>query len=1020
MLVKIQKLTKELSKERRQDGTKPKNVKEERETEDLLSEMRGQLQSLSQQNSTLRSKVHFFKTLHEAEQRKRTPYSHIPPRINFGKRKTKEEPEYEHLEEPVQNNELQELVNQLRQKLTETEEQLKIHEESSLRYQQEKEELEKQHAVDLLSIQHENYALKKQLVDLNQKHDELDEKHRTQSKLYKEMMASAEQLGLDLKQERQLNLDLTDQLTKIKSENEAQQELGVIIQDLQNEKQMLADELQKLLDSKFGQGRDEEYQLQISTLKKKLAELQDSQSQYLQEKIGLHDAIEKLKQELLRLEQAKQLSDTERFEIQDRLERLLSKFKLFEGFELLDLEEAFNLWQLKKHAGVTIEAIENMDTLQQERDKLQQLKKQYAECCQDLEKTMKLLKLQESINHGYKQEIQQLNQKMRLIQNEYEFRLEEFSRLADMRGHKIQLLEKQLKDSFSLPPPELLVKEPPKKQLQNGQNTISITLSSAILHEEPIKQLHLEQDSQLITFLTVDFFDFETACSPLGLGRKPVYDYQAQFTVVVDDFLMDHMLSRTVQLTLYKAVGLEFHSIGYCHLALNELLTNQLSASYILDLLTNNHKPLGKIECSISIEISMPLAIQAFHERQAALKLLDAFPKDDKIDKKLHQNPRNANTLSIHVKQAVFGNQLAEGTPSILGCIHWEDLFRDIVIPPKQSYHPDFDFVFSIPLHMSTDLDRILRKGKLTMVFVDDVQEHTYGYCKVPLHDLSQGRAISETLDIQDAHGIKAGSIGIELHWERPYQVEEATVVSILDSEAIKQEFQSIEEIIVPSQSTERQETVITSHTNDGPETVIERQDTAVTSSVTDRQETATQETKMVDSTEAQATKDTDDNTIPDTFHLTVQQIHFDLENPKVKEIIDPVKQAFVGYEFLHFPLASLESQSLVMNHQTIVVDFERHFTREELQVPENLEMLQDMHQKRKDLILTIVDEPVPSEEGPVGECQDIALVRVPLEEILQQERIQAQIWSLDKQVLMGHMDLSVEGSALLSHLLSK
>lgn len=92
MLVKIERLSKELSKERRSGAAKNPvraasekdtrySVKEERELGSLLYELKSQVQQLSGQNTGLRGKVQYFKTLHQAETRKRTPYGHIPPRI---------------------------------------------------------------------------------------------------------------------------------------------------------------------------------------------------------------------------------------------------------------------------------------------------------------------------------------------------------------------------------------------------------------------------------------------------------------------------------------------------------------------------------------------------------------------------------------------------------------------------------------------------------------------------------------------------------------------------------------------------------------------------------------------------------------------------------------------------------------------------------------------------------------------------------------------------------------------------
>ena len=55
--------------------------KEEIEAYSLIDDLRAQVKELSKSNSGLKNKLSFFKTLHEAETRKRTPYDHIPPRV---------------------------------------------------------------------------------------------------------------------------------------------------------------------------------------------------------------------------------------------------------------------------------------------------------------------------------------------------------------------------------------------------------------------------------------------------------------------------------------------------------------------------------------------------------------------------------------------------------------------------------------------------------------------------------------------------------------------------------------------------------------------------------------------------------------------------------------------------------------------------------------------------------------------------------------------------------------------------
>jgi hypothetical protein len=63
------------------ENLKGMSKKEEIEAYALIDDLRAQVKDLSKSNSGLKNKLSFFKTLHEAETRKRTPYDHIPPRV---------------------------------------------------------------------------------------------------------------------------------------------------------------------------------------------------------------------------------------------------------------------------------------------------------------------------------------------------------------------------------------------------------------------------------------------------------------------------------------------------------------------------------------------------------------------------------------------------------------------------------------------------------------------------------------------------------------------------------------------------------------------------------------------------------------------------------------------------------------------------------------------------------------------------------------------------------------------------
>nr|KAJ3422359.1 hypothetical protein HK105_000043 [Polyrhizophydium stewartii] len=56
--------------------------RESKENSNLIDELRSHIEQLSKTNSSLKTKLGFFKSLHEAESRRRTPYDHIPPRVD--------------------------------------------------------------------------------------------------------------------------------------------------------------------------------------------------------------------------------------------------------------------------------------------------------------------------------------------------------------------------------------------------------------------------------------------------------------------------------------------------------------------------------------------------------------------------------------------------------------------------------------------------------------------------------------------------------------------------------------------------------------------------------------------------------------------------------------------------------------------------------------------------------------------------------------------------------------------------
>ncbi len=62
---------------------------------------------------------------------------------------------------------------------------------------------------------------------------------------------------------------------------------------------------------------------------------------------------------------------------------------------------------------------------------------------------------------------------------------------------------------------------------KGGENCFSVTITGAILSDIASKYLANSDSSieHLTTFCYIDFFEFQTEPTPLGIGKKPQYNH---------------------------------------------------------------------------------------------------------------------------------------------------------------------------------------------------------------------------------------------------------------------------------------------------------------------------------------------------------------------------------------------------------------------------------------------------------------------------------------------------------------
>ena len=149
----------------------------------------------------------------------------------------------------------------------------------------------------------------------------------------------------------------------------------------------------------------------------------------------------------------------------------------------------------------------------------------------------------------------------------------------------------------------------------------------------------------------------------------------------------------------------------------------------------------------------------------------------------------------------------------------------------------------------------------------------------------------------------------------------------------------------------------------------------------------------------------------------------FDMDNKDVKERLSPIKQIFVGYQFLDYPPENLESASALLDDSGLVnLQFNRsfavNFTENERQVKLLLKMIKATDPAKNVVVFTIVSEPPATqqdEQQDAGECVDFAISELHLSDIEYDSVAGSQffelpIWDVFGVLVMGKLRVLVEG----------
>ncbi|KAH6597523.1 hypothetical protein BASA50_004440 [Batrachochytrium salamandrivorans] len=1048
LATKVQRLSEELSHKRVTGfhqtlgrGEVTQNRKEERESKSLIVELRSQVEELAKSNSTLKSKLGFFKTLHESDRRKRTPYDHIPPRIITSNRNiniprprpihcTYSPQKYAELEEDLKLQ--QQLVGALREKLSESEKETKLAKDSLKKISDEFERKQQQNDIDRMALQLETNEKRKRNEEIIEKYESLDTAHRILTASHNELVAVAECLSKDVQIARQKSDQLEHSMKNNTIQHQSEAELLTMIEDIRMEKRMAEQELQTVLNTQFSKNCGEEYHQEVNQLRKQISEHGVHMKAEIEEKIILNKTIVELRARLEELTVSKTELEAALYNAKHCAESLKDELNLFSHngkLTIAEIEEALTIAHLKREHDATIGMSPPLNSVIESAQTLQLLRVQFSECVQELEKSTKLLNIQESITRDLKTELKQSQLKLESKKNEYELRLGEDSKLLEFRKQRIALLESQVKDiiyGISKLPTETtcLDREAklnyPSQLPDKGQTAIEIKIDSAVFSQEGRR--HLIQampilkntKDNVIMFVAVEFFEFETEFSGLGTSWSPQFDHTIRYNINADDYLLTYLQTRRMSLRIYYTNTIDYVLLSCCHVSLGDFLSNDnvTKKRFVVDMLSEDRLTVvGKLDFTAHIRVPITLAVPVFKEQTTALNVSRLNISQEKWE--IFKPRGKINELHFLFKSGEFKNCSSTSTPKkIYGTCLFGFGTAAFVTPTVCDTHiPVFNFEHTLPFVMSAALNNHLVSEKCEIVFCDEVSDVFYGRAVIPLIPLSLGDAIDGRFELLNEKGEPCGEVNVLIKWGSVYTMDITPVVLAHESNMIKESPPKIASAVVQStlpkhlvQPLERYKKVLS---NDERTKKVEFD---ATRNLLDSINTSAIHPDCND------TMPTRSNQIPselqycDRIHIQIDRLEIDYHNNLVLQYFSKTSQVFVRFDLLGYPLEELETESVSLkDSQVLQFKFSKEFPLDRADHAEHRASLIEMliagtlhdtlsrtqasrpqqptnpDEELSGIVFTIVHEPSEEKNGDeYQECVDLGYCTFSLRQLLQ------------------------------------
>ncbi|KAK5931657.1 hypothetical protein CesoFtcFv8_000073 [Champsocephalus esox] len=409
---------------------------------------------------------------------------------------------------------------------------------------------------------------------------QLQESQRTLRLSHDAALLKVDELSTQLKDERKTSLELESKKQSAAISRQGLQQLQERVGELEQERDLLKDSNEKLVNSALDVSWQQRFQLQEQKMKMQISQLETALQADLVDKNQILDKIKMERESSEKLTEENRKLQIQFLEQKQRLEETNDGLKFYSRenkYDVAELTEALLLIKKRKSSG---ELGFLQEKEQEEQEEVQELRAAHAETIQELQKTRSLLSMESSICRDYKVELQAVLQKMEADGGGFAQQLQRQAALLDTRAARIKKLEAQLRDvaygSKAAPvspldgPDE---EEDDEELLQRGENLLELQLLGASLSSSALQQALGDQDSSTFSsFCTYSFHLSELHCTPLASGSMPRYGFTSRFVVSVDEGFLQYLRHGAVKVELHQALGVDWRTLAGAKIPLQGLL----------------------------------------------------------------------------------------------------------------------------------------------------------------------------------------------------------------------------------------------------------------------------------------------------------------------------------------------------------------------------------------------------------------------------------------------------------------